>query len=149
MSGIRLKCGAGWRKAPNRTAWCLSLKPYWGKPTVRNFRGGGWKRERWLDEAPAPQSKERRSETPNLRLRAPVLYPTALIIAWATPTTYGRGQSSSLLEDRGLRGLHQHAEDLHVADPMIEAGTRPAEVVVVHGEDLWSCCDELMGCSKG
>ena len=29
-----------------------------------------------MDEAPAPQSKERRSETPNLRLRAPVLYPT-------------------------------------------------------------------------
>jgi hypothetical protein len=23
-------------------AW--NLKPYWGKPTVRNFRGGGWKR---------------------------------------------------------------------------------------------------------
>src|SRR4030095_11662570 len=79
MSGIRLKRGAGWRKAPDRTAWCLSLKPYWGKPTARNFRGGGWKRERWLDEAPAPQSKERRAETPKLRLRAPVLYPTAAI----------------------------------------------------------------------
>src|SRR5215475_14386779 len=49
MSGIRLKRGALRRKAPDRTAWCLSLKPYWGKPTVRNFRGGGWKRERWLD----------------------------------------------------------------------------------------------------
>src|SRR5215510_11196149 len=49
MSGIRLKRGAGWRKVPDRTAWCLSLKPYWGKPTVRNFRGGGWKRGRWLD----------------------------------------------------------------------------------------------------
>jgi hypothetical protein len=24
-------------------AW--NLKPYWGKPTVRNFRGGGWKRD--------------------------------------------------------------------------------------------------------
>jgi len=23
------------------------LKPYWGKPTVRNFREGGWKREPW------------------------------------------------------------------------------------------------------
>ena len=23
-------------------AW--NLKPYWGKPAVRNFRGGGWKR---------------------------------------------------------------------------------------------------------
>src|SRR5262247_2739669 len=49
MSGIRLKRGVWWRKAPDRTAWCLSLKPYWGKPTVRNFRGGGWKRERWSD----------------------------------------------------------------------------------------------------
>jgi len=26
-------------------AWCL--KPYWGKPDVRNFREGGWKREPW------------------------------------------------------------------------------------------------------
>jgi hypothetical protein len=26
-------------------AWCL--KPYWGKPNVRNFREGGWKREPW------------------------------------------------------------------------------------------------------
>ena len=24
------------------SAWCL--KPYWGKPDVRNFREGGWKR---------------------------------------------------------------------------------------------------------
>ena len=24
-------------------AWCL--KPYWGKPDVRNFREGGWKRD--------------------------------------------------------------------------------------------------------
>jgi hypothetical protein len=26
-------------------AW--NLKPYWGKPAVRNFRGGGWKRDHW------------------------------------------------------------------------------------------------------
>ena len=32
-----------------------------------------------MDEEPAPQSKERRAETPNLRLRAPVLYPTHAI----------------------------------------------------------------------
>src|SRR4029453_9094900 len=76
MSGIRRKRGARRRKGPDRTAWCLSVKPYWGKPTGRHLRGGGWKRERWLDEAPAPQSRERRSETPNRRLRAPVLYPT-------------------------------------------------------------------------
>ena len=47
--GSDLSAEPGWRKAPDRTAWCLSLKPYWGKPTVRNFRGGGWKRGRWLD----------------------------------------------------------------------------------------------------
>src|SRR5215475_12631646 len=76
MSGIRLKGGMACRKAPDRTAWCLSLKPYWGKPTVRNFRGGGWKRGRWSDEAPAPQTKEWRSEAPGLRLPATVLYPT-------------------------------------------------------------------------
>ena len=49
MPGIRLKRGNIWWKAGHRTARCLSLKPYWGKPTVRNFREGGWKRERWSD----------------------------------------------------------------------------------------------------
>src|SRR5262249_47736028 len=49
VSGGRLKRGARRRKGADRTAWCLSLKPYWGKPTVRNFRGGGWKRGRWSD----------------------------------------------------------------------------------------------------
>src|SRR5216683_3062017 len=39
MSGIGLKRGVSRRKATDRTAWYLSLKPYWGKPTVRNFRG--------------------------------------------------------------------------------------------------------------
>jgi RNA-directed DNA polymerase len=76
MSGLRLQRGARRRQGPDRTAWCLSVKPSWGKPTGRHCRGGGWQRERWWDEAPAPQSKERRSETPNRRLRAPVLYPT-------------------------------------------------------------------------
>src|SRR5262249_30954867 len=73
MSGIRLKRGARRRKVSDRTAWCLSLKPYWGKPPGRHVRGGGWKRGRWSDEAPAPSSKEWRSETPDLRRRAPVL----------------------------------------------------------------------------
>jgi RNA-directed DNA polymerase len=76
MSGLRLQRGARRRQGPDRTAWCLSVKPSWGKPTGRHCRGGGWQRERWWDEAPAPQSKERRSETPNRRLRASVLYPT-------------------------------------------------------------------------
>lgn len=35
---------------PRRWPWRQAgLKPYWGKPTVRNFREGGWKRESWLD----------------------------------------------------------------------------------------------------
>jgi hypothetical protein len=43
-SGSRRKRGARRRKVPDRTVWCLSLKPYWGKPTVRHVRGGGWQR---------------------------------------------------------------------------------------------------------
>jgi hypothetical protein len=85
MSGIRRKRGAIRRKVPDRTAWGLSLKPYWGKPTVRHFRGG---RGRWSDEAPAPQSKEWRSETPDLRLRAPVLYPTRAMRRHRRRVTY-------------------------------------------------------------
>jgi hypothetical protein len=54
MAGIGLQGGTSCRKAPDRTARCLSLKPYWGKPPVRHFRGGGWKRGCWVDEAPAP-----------------------------------------------------------------------------------------------
>jgi hypothetical protein len=54
MSGSRRKRGARWRKAPDRTAGCLRLKPYWGKPPVRHGRGGGWQRARWVDEEPAP-----------------------------------------------------------------------------------------------
>ena len=76
MSGSRRKRGVWWRKAPDRTAGCLSVKPSWGKPPGRNVRGGGWKRGRWSDEAPAPPSKAWRAETPDLRLRAPVLSPT-------------------------------------------------------------------------
>src|SRR5712691_2538682 len=37
---------------------------------------GRRKRGLWSDEDPAPPSKERRSETPDLRLCAPVLYST-------------------------------------------------------------------------
>ena len=42
--GIALKPPAaiGRLSAELRGAW--NFKPYWGKPTVRNFRGGGWKR---------------------------------------------------------------------------------------------------------
>ena len=43
--GIKLKPLAqpGRLSAELRGAW--NLKPYWGKPAVRNFRGGGWKRD--------------------------------------------------------------------------------------------------------
>jgi hypothetical protein len=78
--GSGLKRGVSRRQAADRTAWYRSLKPYWGQPTVRNVRGGDWQRGGWWDEAPAPPSKERRAETPNLRLRAPVLYPTGVFL---------------------------------------------------------------------
>jgi hypothetical protein len=43
--GIKLKplTQPGRLSAELRGAW--NLKPYWGKPAVRNFRGGGWKRD--------------------------------------------------------------------------------------------------------
>jgi hypothetical protein len=48
MSGSRRKRGARRRQGPDRPAWCLRLKPYWGKPTARHLRGGGWHRGGWL-----------------------------------------------------------------------------------------------------
>jgi hypothetical protein len=44
-AGIRLNLGfaLGRLLAEPRGGW--SLKPYWGKPTVRNFREGGWKHD--------------------------------------------------------------------------------------------------------
>ena len=54
------------------------MKPYWGKPDVRNFREGGWNRGlRWNCE-PNPQPKGRGLETLRLRVRAPVPYPTVI-----------------------------------------------------------------------
>jgi hypothetical protein len=43
--GVRLNLSfvSGRHVAELTGAWCL--KPYWGKPTVRNFREGGWKRD--------------------------------------------------------------------------------------------------------
>ena len=45
MSGsdLTLRTMPGRLAAELTGAWCL--KPYWGKPTVRNFREGGWKRD--------------------------------------------------------------------------------------------------------
>ena len=39
---LDLSAGAGRLRTELHGAWCL--KPYWGKPTVRNFWEGGWKR---------------------------------------------------------------------------------------------------------
>ena len=41
--GLNSRCNSGRPVAELAGAWCL--KPYWGKPTVRNFREGGWKRD--------------------------------------------------------------------------------------------------------
>jgi hypothetical protein len=66
---IGLECGR-----PNYVV--PELEAILGKTHRTAFEGGGWKCGRWSDEAPAPQSKARRTETSGLRLRAPVLYPT-------------------------------------------------------------------------
>jgi hypothetical protein len=52
------------------------LEAVLGKPHCTALERGGRKRGRWLDEAPASPSKERRAATPDLRLCAPVLYST-------------------------------------------------------------------------
>jgi hypothetical protein len=52
------------------------LKPYWGQPTVRNFRGGAGNVRDGRTRTPLHLSKEWRAETLGLRLRAPVPYST-------------------------------------------------------------------------
>src|SRR5262249_7567786 len=52
------------------------LKPDWGKPTVRNFRGGAGNVSDGRIRTPLHRSKEWNMETLGLRLRAPVLYST-------------------------------------------------------------------------
>ncbi|SRR6266446_1343468 len=54
------------------------LEAVLGKTHRTAFERGRRKRELWSDEDPAPLSKERRSETPDLRLCAPVLYSTEM-----------------------------------------------------------------------
>src|SRR5215831_10346106 len=72
-----------WRLIPARAtgrgevlARHQSLKPYWGNPTVRNFRGGAGNVRDGRTRIPLHISKEWRVETLGLRLRAPVLYST-------------------------------------------------------------------------
>ena len=67
MAGSAEPCRAC--QAPIQTGRCRCLKPYWGKPDVRNFREGGWNR-------PNCEPNPNRKETLRLRVRAPVPYPT-------------------------------------------------------------------------
>src|SRR5215475_483891 len=52
------------------------LKPDWGEPNVRNFRGGAGNVRDGRTRNPRHLSKEWRVETLDLRLRASVLYST-------------------------------------------------------------------------
>src|SRR5262249_42664199 len=45
MSGSKLKPSNELERLFAELYGAWNLKPYWGKPTVRNFRGGGWKRD--------------------------------------------------------------------------------------------------------
>ena len=59
------------RKAPSDKP---ALKPYWGKPAVRNFRGGaGNVMQGWLSFA-TPLERVDTLETTDLHVGAPVLY---------------------------------------------------------------------------
>jgi hypothetical protein len=58
----------------------LSLKPYWGKLNVRNFRGGTGNVNYGGIRNPSHISKECVSETLHLRLGAPELYSTMDLI---------------------------------------------------------------------
>ena len=42
--GITLKPSTDMGRLSAELSGAWNLKPYWGKPAVRNFRGGGWKR---------------------------------------------------------------------------------------------------------
>jgi hypothetical protein len=76
--GIALKpsTARGRLSAEPRGAW--NFKPYWGKPAVRNFRGGGWRRDHGSrTEAHAERSgtatgpyRARASAPPDRRRRA-------------------------------------------------------------------------------
>jgi hypothetical protein len=45
MSGSKLKPSNELGRLFAELCGAWNLKPYWGKPTVRNFRGGGWRRD--------------------------------------------------------------------------------------------------------
>jgi len=43
--GIKLEPSTEMGRLSAELSGAWNLKPYWGKPAVRNFRGGGWRRD--------------------------------------------------------------------------------------------------------
>lgn len=74
MAGSALTC-CSMRKALSQLCGARCLKPYPGKPDVRNFRGP---LETWsmVEPRTRPQSNERDRKSLHLRTRAPAAYPT-------------------------------------------------------------------------
>jgi hypothetical protein len=102
---IRLnsRCNLGRPVAELAGAWCL--KPYWGKPVVRNFREGGWKRD-YGRRNEAQRESLGKKKPPNPTVRAPVLYPTepygkGLATHPGPESCYQRRQSHFRLHCRG------------------------------------------------
>jgi hypothetical protein len=54
---------------------CFGLKPYWGKLTVRNFRGGAGDVTMGVGLRPASKAAD---EPPDPKVGAPALYPADL-----------------------------------------------------------------------
>lgn len=52
-----------------------TFQPYWGKPDVRNDRGGSWKRDHGGNVNP-PRNRKGGDGNPPSKVRAPVPYPT-------------------------------------------------------------------------
>ena len=67
--GLKPPAESGRHTAKLLGAWCL--KPYWGKPNVRNFREDGWKRDH--GSRTEAQSESVGNATGPYRARASVL----------------------------------------------------------------------------
>ncbi len=76
--GIALKPSTAMGRLSAELSGAWNFKPYWGKPAVRNFRGGGWRRDHGSrTEAHAERSgtatgpyRARASAPPDRRRRA-------------------------------------------------------------------------------
>lgn len=69
MPGGGLSCTERGQARSERPA----LKPYWGKPAVRNFRGGDGNVTMGAELRPSPKDGDKPSDP---KARAPLLYPT-------------------------------------------------------------------------